>query len=356
VSLHASQLAAIAHFTSYARSRRDLARSTLDEIISMSNLDRSAFHRGVQSLRKYARVVLHFHPDRLNLQLRTVAESMLESGSYENQFQTLISNGSVSAFPGGARDLWEKRLFGGAYHRDGATLAHRPKYGALDVMRHSDGAAPRFGSCYFVLVESVAKRSTLTYLDSHDEPLERGTVEELDDVVAAMFKESFTRDFALGETQLRPAALLDRLHRLADPYADPATRASARNLDHYIEAQVHGPVRLSEDVERLVVDPSFQNTATGQTLATVCDRYDIEMYWHRGFKLPVAEVPSDFRGSTMPSLAARVAADGVVDAAAIGNAVMSLKRAPEAWAGRGEPARVLQELKLLWHVLVRFGH
>jgi hypothetical protein len=323
----------------------------------MSNLDLAAFQRGLHSLRQHARIALHFHPDRPNAKLQTVAESLLESGIYQSQFQTLISNGSVSAYPGGARDLWEQKLFAGAYHQPGTTEAHRPKYGALDVMRHSDGPCPRFGSCYFVLAQPVSERATFTYLDSHEEPPERGTLSELDDVITALFKDAFRRDFALGAADLRPGRLLDHLlTTLPKPYEDPATRLPTRNLDHYLEAQVHGEVRLREDVELLVIDPSFRGTETGQTLVALCDQYEIALRWHHGFTLPVSEVPNDFRGTTMPSLAARVAVDGAVDAAAIGAAVLHLKRNPSAWADRGAPADVLQELKLLWHVLVRFGH
>jgi hypothetical protein len=65
-----------------------------------------------------------------------------------------------------ASPTW-RRLFGGAYHCDDATNAQRPKYGALDLMRHPDGPAPRFGSCYFLLKPAVAARCTFTYLDSH---------------------------------------------------------------------------------------------------------------------------------------------------------------------------------------------
>ena len=35
-------------------------------------------------------------------------------------------------------------------------------------------------------------------------------------------------------------------------------------LDDYIEAQVHGPVRLDRDVEALVLDPSFRDTDVEQ--------------------------------------------------------------------------------------------
>lgn len=57
----------------------------------------------------------------------------------------------------------------------------------------------------------------------------------------------------------------------------------------------------------------------------------------------------------MPSLARRVARYGVVDVEAIGRGVRELSKNPEDWRDRGTYAEVLQELKLLWHVLVRFG-
>lgn len=69
----------------------------------------------------------------------------------------------------------------------------------------------------------------------------------------------------------------------------------------------------------------------------------------------VEEVPTDFRGPTMPSLAKRIARNGFIDASMIGDAVNDLKRNPLLWADRGNYEEMLQELKYLWHVLVRFG-
>ena len=100
--------------------------------------------------------------------MRNIAEALLEQGRYKSQFETLLSNGSVSAYPGGERDLWEKRIFGGAYQLEGVTNDQRPKYGALNLMLHPEGPAPRFGSCY--LSPKVSSRSTYTYLDSHQDP------------------------------------------------------------------------------------------------------------------------------------------------------------------------------------------
>jgi hypothetical protein len=356
LELHASQRAAIEHVTRQARARNELARTTLAEVCAMSNIAHAELEHARANIREHARIALHFHPDRPDAEHRSVAQNLLAQGIYKSQFETRMSNGSVTAFPGGARDSWERKLFGGAYHGEDVLDAHRPKYGALDLMRHADGASPRFGSCYFVLAQHVSARATFTYLDSHQDPTQTGTLEQLDDVLAALLLESFTRDFAVGEKNIRPAQLVAHLcERLPAPYEDPAGAAPTRNLDHYVEAQVHGPVRLRQDVELLVADPSFRGTHTGQMLLELAERYAIRLAWHRGFWLAPHEVLGDFRGPGMPQLAARVARAGRVDAAAIGEAAMALHRTPEDWPYIAGVAP-LQQLKLLWHVLVRYGH
>ncbi len=64
---------------------------------------------------------------------------------------------------------------------------------------------------------------------------------------------------------------------------------------------------LSRDVELLVADPAFAATSTGQVLRQLADRYGFELKWHGGFRLPVCDVPDDFRGPAMPAFAQRVA-------------------------------------------------
>jgi hypothetical protein len=322
----------------------------------MSDITLSTFKSAVDKLKASARVALHFHPDRPDGQLRPVAAALLEQGIYKSQFETRLSNGSVSAYPGGQRDEWEKRIFGRAYHRYGATDSERPKYGALDIMLHPDGPSPRFGSCYFLLSPVVSRRCSFTYLDSHQDPPEKGTYEAFDDILAALLKELFFRDFALGLGDLTPRKFIHHLQSHFGGIAQvPLGGQPSRNLNHYIEAQVHGDVSLADDVDILVADPSFKGTMIGQMLEEVCLRYAVELHWHMGFQLKETEVPSDFRGPSMPSLARRIARGGVVDAATIGVAATSLKRSPELWSDLGSYEDVLQELKLLWHVLVKFG-
>lgn len=194
-------------------------------------------------------------------------------------------------------------------------------------------------------------------MDSHQDPKEKGTYEEFDDILAAIFKDAFFRNDAIGEKNLTPKKLIEHLLiNLEQPLKDPSKLKSNRNLNHYIEAQVHGDITLKEDVEVLVADPSFKGTYIGALFEQICLKYSIELYWHMGFVMHVDEIPSDFRGPTMPSLANRIAQDDYIYASVIGDASTDLRRNPELWKVRGSYEEVLQELKYMWHILVRFGN
>ncbi|OAA76909.1 hypothetical protein LEL_06593 [Akanthomyces lecanii RCEF 1005] len=332
------------------------SQSTLSHIFRMSNLSELDISETRETIKHHARVVLHFHPDR-PAGGRLVAQALLEDGIYKTQFETGISNGLVAAQPGGLRDEWERHLFQGAYQMDGVTASQRPRYGALDLVRNAEGPAPRFGSCFFVLKPHVTMRSTFTFGGSQEKPKYQGTADELDAILAALMEESFTRDFALGVEKMRPRQLFERLGDLKKDFHDLyGSRVAAHNLDHMIEAQIHGEVLLGRDVDALVVDPAFRDTTVGQHLCDMASVYGFSIRYHGGFALRTEEVPPHFRGPTMPSLAKRIAGlNGLVDAACLGIAVQSLTEDPKLWEDRGKFANVLQELKLMWHVLVKYG-
>lgn len=356
MELSKSQSSALQYIDAYASSRKSEALRTISDILQHSAVPQHEYDQALQMMRSYGRVALHFHPDRPDLNMKTVAEALLEQGTYKSQFETLISNGSVSAYPGGERDLWERKMFGGAYQLEGSSNSERPKYGALNLMLHPDGPAPRFGSCYFLLSPKVSQRCTFTYMDSHQDPPEKGTYDKFDDILAALLTDAHRNEFALGEKNLSSRKLIDHLRfNLVKSFPDPSCREPKRNLDYYIEAQIHGGISLTDDVDILVADPSFQHASIGRTLEQICRNYAIELYWHKGFVLRVDYVPSDFRGATIPSLAMRIARHCRIDASMIGDAVMDLKHNPSRWIDRGSCKEVLQELKLLWHVLVKYG-
>lgn len=353
MELTSSQRQAIDYFTAYAKKYKRDAEATIHHVLNMSNISVEMLDQAVHHIKTHAQIGLHFHPDRPTSTMKTVAQSLHENGEYKSQFETFISNGKVSPHSGGDRDRWEESMFGGAYQSDGTLMSERPKYGALNLMLHPDGPSPRFGSCYFLLSPNVSSRSTYTYLDSHQNPFEKGTYQAFDMIMAALLEEIFLRDFALGEKDLTPAKFIH--HVLNHLEHGRVGHVANRNLNHYIESQIHGPISLKEDVEVLVADPSFKDTTVGETLEQMCSKYSIDLKWHMGFTLDVTEVPADFRGSSMPSLAKRITLKNEIDAYTIGLAVKDLKQNPNAWSDRGTYEDVLQELKLLWHVLVKYG-
>jgi hypothetical protein len=367
--LSPAQRAALRHVHAVADRAEVAVRPRVLDFLQRAGCAADTYGEAMECLRVHARVVVHFHPDRLGPKSTTVAEALLDEGVYRNQFETGLSSGGLSAFRGGARDTWENALFGGAYHTDGVAVSDRPKYGALELVRYPDGPIPRFGSCYFVLRGDASMRTSFTFMGSEDpRATERlGTIGRMDGVMAALFAEIETGGMAnppwppfhaptLGVPNLTISRLLDILKGLQQPRREPPEGAPGRVLDTEIEAQVHGPLDLHQDVELLVGDPAFAETATGRILREVASRYGIPLRWHSGFQIPVDKVPDDFRGPAMPRLAQRIAGeDGMLDAAVIGRAEASLRTQPDAWRDWGSDEEALQHLKQLWHVLVHYG-
>lgn len=366
--LTTAQRAAWQHVVGTVRSRQSAARVRVLNILRSAGCTETMLDEALESARLHARVVLHFHPDRVGARPLTVAEAMLEDGVYRNQFETGLSSGSLTAYPGGPRDNWERDLFGGAYHDPASSTGERPKYGALELIRHPDGPWPRFGSCYFILHKAVLGRSSFSFLGSEkpDASERLGTVDCLEGVLAPLLVEVASGEGSrvpwppfvaptLGVENLTVPGLLQRLVRdLSSLRPDPATGPAGRVLDTGVEAQVHGPIHLDQDVAQLVADPAFRATRTGAHLTELCRKYEITLNWHCGFRLATRDVPAGFRGPLMPKLARRIAGDGVVDAAVIGAAHASL-RVPNEWRDWESVGNAPQQLKQLWHVLVHFG-
>ncbi len=349
--------------------RREYDRARLVSVLDSTGSSVAAYESALETVRERARVVVHFHPDRIAADGRIVARGLLEDGVYRNQFETKLSAGSRSAHEGGERDRWEQALFDAAYQAPGTTPFERPKYGSLELVRHPDGPAPRFGSCYFVLDAAVSHRTTFTFAGSEQpEAVERaGTIDELDGVMVALLEEVAAArgatvawpPFVVSTLGLGPTtvtALLERITReLSQPRHFDAAQPPGRVLDSCIEAQIHGTIDLRRDVDTVVIDPSFRGTATGEAIDRLCRTHAIDHAAHGGFRLDVARVPDDFRGPAMPRLAERVARDGILHAAAIGIAEAELRADPSSFGEHGSFDEVLQQLKQLWHVLVHFG-
>ena len=350
---HYNQLA-IDYIENYSKERIEQATDIIDNICEMSNISKSNLANTTRLISDKARIAIHFHPYRLDSSSKSVLELLHQEGQYKSQFETKISNGSLTAYIGGKRDLWENVLFGQVFSSNNIGLSDRPKYGALDLLGHFDGASPRFGSCYFLLKPELTKYTTFCYLDSYANPKEKGTLRVFDDILASLLSECFERSFALGEHNIRPHQLLAKINQnLNLEHRKPFDKIPSRNLNHYIEAQVHTSINLKDDVDYLVADSSFKNTEYEQKLEQLCHKYQIELAWYKGFELPSAEVPNHFRGSKMPMVAEQIAENGKINAYILGKAE---KRYQQIIQDEKQLKIKLQELKYLWHILVQYGN
>ena len=228
-------------------------------------------------------------------------QALASDGIYRSQFETGTSNGSLTAHQGGIRWHWESRIFGSAY--DGAPPFDRPKYGALNYTRCPFGASPRFGSAHLRLKPEILFRATFCYPDSVFEPSNFGVFSRM-------------------------------------PLVSIAAGHEGDLLDNYIEAQVHGPLRLACDVEALVLDPCYAGTEIEKLARTL----PCPLEWHPGFRLDVGtlrEYPT-YRGPEYVALGEALAREGYLTAAVIGEATLTDRYS-------------LQDLKKVWHYVARFG-
>lgn len=313
----------------------------------------------IKNIQLNARVTLNFHPDRMLSGGQTVIEGLYNEGKYHSQFVTQITNGSRTAYSGGDRDKWELILFDGAYHEKSVSNYERPKYGALNLMWYSDGASPRFGSCFIQLYPHVLRRCTFTFGDSYTQPKCVSTINVFESIFVELFNSVINSQTVLG---YKCASVTELVQRFIDTHSgnwDLMSGNLGRALDDYIEAQIHGEIDLATDVEALIADPSFKSTIIEEHLEKLCEKYSIRLLWHSGFRMKVDDVPNNFRGPTMAPFAQRVnqfaKSSGILDAAAIGKAAAMFYYHPEYWKDWGTSEETFQHLKQLWHVLVRFG-
>jgi hypothetical protein len=338
-----------------ARERQ--VRSRIRLLLARNGIAESEYESALHNIRRSSRVALHFHPERLDRARRSVAQGLLDDGTYKNQFDTGLSSGSPSAFRGG-EDSWEQHLFGGAYHGADVTAADRPKYGSLDLLCHPDGPSPRFGSCYLLLKPEVSERTTFTFGGSqeHDAADRTGTLELLDPVSGPVLATLEHNPRMLAPDELSIAGFLARLKSLDETARVPSVnRPLGRVLDYFVEAQVHGVVALRDDVESLVGDAAFRGHPVGDVLRAVAQRYQFPLHWHQGFRLPMNRVPALFREYSLTELAERAAVDGVIDAITLGACANSFELESEEWSSWGSHDEMLTALRRLWHVLVLGG-
>ena len=332
-------------------------------------------------------MTVSFHPDRATRTGEPLLAALARDGRLRSQFATGTSNGGLTAHPGRDRWRWESRLFGAAY--DDASPEERPVYGALQVrppqvgalqvgalqvrppqvgtaggglpevpaatgcVGGCRGASPRFGSAFLRLRPGVLERTTCCYPDSHLDPVDVGTAATAGRllVLAGLCGPEVGVDALgrpLGRTTGEPGPPPGVTRPSGATRPSGVTRPSGAMeppelsdpLDRYVEAQVHGPVLLTDDVEALVLDPAFRGTGVER----LARELPCPLEWHPGWELDLAVLRSEgpaYRGAEVVAAGEALAVAGILDARAVGAGVDS----------GVDP----QTLKRLWHCVARFG-
>ena len=333
----------------YAAAKSEEAQEQLDAACRPYAIDARELIQSVLA----APITVNFHVDRLSGNGKTIIENLLQEGRYHSQFRTGTTNGGKSAYPGGDRFLWEQRIFHDTYPQG---VIDRPKYGALNIFRHIDGAAPRFGACFFVLHPKVVERCTFAYGDSATNPATLCTHDTFAVVLAMALEDVRKRGRLLNRViaweQEALAILMYPVWKGND---------MGRSLESgYIETHIHGDVLLERDVDALFVDVSYQNTPFAEQVERLCEAYRIELRWIPERQIEVTAIGEIFRGPMIPPLARKIDVDfgqsrGILDAALIGQASRDISLYPERWKRLGNEAELFQAIKQLWHTVAYFG-
>jgi hypothetical protein len=283
--LNDTQRAVVADVFKKAAERSDAAMAALTTRFEQAGLTKADLELTLDYVKTKAPLLVAFHPDK-ELRQEVLSENLtdkvptysvavdrannrlidalLKDGTYRNQFETGISGGSPTAYPGGLRDGYEAKVFEGGYHTHELIPQERPKYGSLYAGQIPSNSQRSYGSCYLVLKPGVRDRTTFTPADSALVPPEMvGTADAFAHVLANASKDVF-KDLVQAATTKNP----------------PTTRAWS-----YIEAQVHGPIDFATDVARLVADVKFKGTPYEDKLRAFAEHNGIALQWHSDEKV-----------------------------------------------------------------------
>jgi hypothetical protein len=181
------------------------------------------FQNGLKYL-KEIQILIHFDVIR-DLAL------ILKDGYYRNQFETGKSNGALSRTD---RIAWEKNLFKGIY--DKSTDTEKVKYGCLNLLSQKTGVlrAYRYGNSYFVLKDHVKPRTTFVVGDSSTQQMHLATF-KYSSIILNLVDDALLKQIIYVSNKIN-----EKIKPLY-PY-------------NYIEAQIHGPLNIFTDIEKIVLN------------------------------------------------------------------------------------------------------
>ena len=255
-----------------------------------------------------AQRVLHFllesAPVIVHLRIQEVLPFLLKDSHYRNFYETNATNTMSTQ---SERFKWDSLLFEGLY--DSNTAPHeRIKFGLLDVgfAQNSDiirkTIARLYGWSRLELKPSVRWRCTYSIGDSG---IVKGTrdLTVLETLVTGQWRSQEMRPVVLaaaaaaavgkdGEDDVKQRVEKDRIEqRRRMKEGRGILRWEKQSSVIYIEAQIHGPIDLSTDVEALIVDKHYKNNETMVSyLDAFTERFGVPYRWTEE---EIGEIPYD---------------------------------------------------------------
>lgn len=189
------------------------------------------YNKTINYIKNNVKIIIHIN-------LEKTLKKIIEDDYYRNSFETGNSGGSNDKV---ARSSWENQLFNSLY----ANSSHeeKVKYGALNLTNSPKGidSCYGYGNSFLVLKNEIKDRCTFVLGDSSKMDMHLGTFKYCDILLALM-----------------PNNLLDKVINISIEKIDFCDYGNFE----YIEAQIHGPIRLHQDIELLVVNSNYNTNGS----------------------------------------------------------------------------------------------
>lgn len=251
------QKEALRHIRSIAQVNHENAFPKLLQRVKTLNFEEEHLLMCLAWIRELSPIIIHINLDK-------VAPVLLNDTHYRNQFETNTSSGLLKPT---VRIKWENKLFGPAY--DDAEPFERPKYGVQNVWNDHRGVmgCKQYGDSYLVL-KDIRLRCTLSPQDSGNLDSKRLAVL---DYYAHVLLEYSDKE-------------LTEILRISEGGAEKIgdSEAVIQNWGKYKEAQIHGPIKLDQHVDRLVVSDRHKDSS--KIIEEIVQKHGWKFSWWQDMK------------------------------------------------------------------------
>lgn len=206
----------------------------------------------------------------INIYIKTILQHMLNDKYIKNGYETGRFLNVLFDVKSNSRSQWESNLFNKEY--DNAEGYERVKYGALNILNEPNGISQckYYGDSFFVLKNDLKNRISFVCGDSASQMLHICTFKYCEQLLIHPTNEHFNAIVNRNSSVINKRDLSD-LTNLTD-------LTDARFP--YIEAQIHGPVRLNSDIEKFCIsDINFNKLDFNdkENIKVFCDKNNIQL-------------------------------------------------------------------------------